>query len=131
MSKIENKFANIFTSAGVKFVREKTFPDLKNGYLRYDFYLPELNTLVEVDSMLHSEVIPKFHKTKHQFTHAQENDRIKNSYALSHGLKLYRLPEWEFDNINTFADVLQDKFLVRERAHNDKIYREYKKRKSM
>ena len=96
MSKIEDKFASIFTSAGIKYVREKTYPNLKNGYLRYDFYLPDLNVLVEVDSMLHFKLTPKFHKSKHDFTHAQQNDRLKNSYALSHKIVLYRIPEWEF-----------------------------------
>ena len=71
MSKIEDKFASIFSSAGIKYVREKSYQDLKNGYLRYDFYLPDLNVLVEVDSILHFKPIPKFHKTKHDFTHAQ------------------------------------------------------------
>ena len=125
MSKIEDKFANIFENAGVKYIREKTYPDLKNGYLRYDFYLPELNVLIEVDSMLHFKPVQKFHKTRHDFTHAQQNDRLKNSYALSHKIKLYRIPEWEFENINTIADILQTKFVVTTRFWNDIIYRKY------
>ena len=70
MSKIEDRFERIFISAGVKYVREKTFPSLKNGILRYDFFLPDLGVLVEVDSMLHFKPISKFHKTKTDFTHA-------------------------------------------------------------
>lgn len=125
MSKIEEKFANIFQTAGIKYVREKTYPNLKNGYLRYDFYLPDLDTLVEIDSMLHFELVPKFHKTKHDFTHAQQNDRLKNSYALSHKIPLYRIPEWEFQNINTAKDIFQKKFLVMSRFWNDIIYRKH------
>lgn len=127
MSKIEDKFERIFISAGVKYIREKTFPDLKNGTLRYDFYLPTLGILVEVDSMLHFKPIPKFHKTKTDFTHAQQNDRLKNSFALSHKIKLYRIPEWEFSNIKTITDILQPKFLVTTKWWNDIIYREYLK----
>ena len=125
MSKVEEKFASIFDAAGVKYVREKTFPDLKNGFLRYDFYLVKLNILVEIDSMLHFKPVPKFHKTKHDFTHAQQNDRLKNSYALSHNIPLYRIPEWEFQNIKTAADILSSKFLVTTRFWNDIIYRKY------
>lgn len=127
MSKIEDRFERIFISAGVKYVREKTFPSLKNGILRYDFFLPDLGVLVEVDSMLHFKPISKFHKTKTDFTHAQQNDRLKNSYALSHNLKLFRVPEWEFSNVNTLADILQEKFHVTNKWHNDIIYREYLK----
>jgi len=106
MSKIEDKFEQIFISVGVNYIREKTFPELKNGTLRYDFYLPTLGILVEVDSMLHFKPIPKFHKTKTDFTHAQQNDRLKNSFALSHKIKLYRVPEWDFPNTNTLSDIL-------------------------
>jgi len=70
MSKIEDKFAQILISSNIRFEREKTFPNLKNGFLRYDFYLPDLNILIEVDSMLHFKRIPKFHPTMHDFTHA-------------------------------------------------------------
>ena len=125
MSKIEDKFERIFISAGVKYIREKTFPELKGGTLRYDFYLPTLGILVEVDSMLHFKPIPKFHKTKTDFTHAQQNDRLKNSFALSHKIKLYRIPEWEFSNIKTITDILQPKFLVTTKWWNDIIWREY------
>lgn len=127
MSKVEDRFAQIFISANIPYVREKTFPELKNGILRYDFYLPTFNILVEIDSMLHFKPIPKFHKSKTDFTHAQQNDRLKNSFALSHNIKLYRIPEWEFQNIKIFADILQQKFLVKDKWHNDRIYREYLK----
>ena len=63
MSKVEDRFAQIFISANISYIREKTFPELKNGILRYDFYLP-------IDSMLHFKPIPKFHKSKTDFTHA-------------------------------------------------------------
>ena len=127
MSKVEDRFAQIFISANIPYIREKTFPELKNGILRYDFYLPTFNILVEIDSMLHFKPIPKFHKSKTDFTHAQQNDRLKNSFALSHNIKLYRIPEWEFQNIKTFADIVQDKFLVTTKWWNDIIYREYLK----
>ena len=130
MSKIEDKFAQIFSSAGVKYIREKTYPQLKNGYLRYDFYLPKLNILVEIDSMLHFQQVVKFHKTKQDFLHAQQNDRLKNSFALSHKIKLYRIPEWEFQNVNTLLDILQNKFLVTSKWHNDIIWREHLKKLS-
>ena len=128
MSKIEDKFEQIFKSAGVKYIREKTFPELKGGILRYDFYLPDLGILIEIDSMLHFKMIPKFHKSKAEFTHAQQNDRLKNSFALSHKIKLYRVPEWDFQNTTTLSDILQSHHLVQSKWHNDIIYREYLKR---
>lgn len=127
MSKIEEKFARLFTSADIAYVREKTFPDLKNGMLRYDFYLPKANVLVEIDSMLHFKMVPKYHKDEHEFKHAQQNDRLKNSYALSHKIQLYRIPEWDFTNIHRAADVFKPQYLVLDKWHNDKVYRKYLK----
>lgn len=127
MSKIEDKIEQIFLLNQIPCIREKTFSDLKYNLLRFDFYLPTLGILVEYDSEIHFMKVPKFHQTNHDFTHAQENDRIKNSYALSHNIPLYRIPYWELKNINTPVDILNPKFIVHSKWHNDQIYREHLK----
>ena len=128
MSKIEDKFAVLLHQYNIPYVREKTYPDLKNGRLRFDFYLPTMNVLLEIDSELHFQEIKKFHKKYNDFLHAQENDRIKNSYALAHQIRLYRIPYWEFGNIHSIADLFSPKFMVTTRWHNDQVYRDYKRR---
>ena len=128
MSKVEDKFAVLLHKHGISYIREKTYSNLKNGKLRFDFYLPDMNILLEIDSELHFQEIKRFHKDQHGFHHAQENDRIKNAYALAHNIRLYRIPYWEFDNIQTISQLFNPKFLVQSRWHNDLIYREYKKR---
>ena len=125
MSKKEDKIEYLLQSAHIKYVREKTFTDLGLGSMRFDFYLPELNYLIEYDSMLHFKQISKFHKTRKSFTHAQENDRRKNSFALARNIPLYRIPEWEFDKIKEAKDLFQDKYRVTTKWWNDIIYREY------
>lgn len=70
MSKTEDKIAAIFTKAHIPYVREKTFSDLKKGQLRFDFYLPTMNVLVEYDSEIHFQRVPKFHRTHNDFSHA-------------------------------------------------------------
>lgn len=42
MSKGENKIVDLLNYSRIKFVREKTFSDLKHGLFRYDFYLPNV-----------------------------------------------------------------------------------------
>ena len=128
MSKCEEKIEYILQKQNMEYVREKTYYDLRYGKLRYDFYLPQQNILIEYDSELHFYQIPKFHKTQQDFKHAQENDRIKNSYALSHSIPLYRIPYWAFKDIHSFNDIIQEKYLVQNRWHNDTTYREYKGR---
>ena len=126
MSKSEDKIFQIFKKENIDCIREKAYSDLQGGRLRYDFFLPKLNILIEYDSEIHFYEVPKFHKKYNDFCHAQQNDRLKNSYALAHKINLYRIPFWEFKNIKTIQDILQPKFLVRSKWHNDQIYREYK-----
>ena len=125
MSKGEQIIKSILENENVRYQQEKIFTDLRNGKMRFDFFLPELGILTEVDGRQHFQWVKKFHRTKQEFNHAKQNDRYKNSFALARGYRLYRIPFWEIDNIHTFSDIIQDKFLVTSAWHNDIIYREY------
>lgn len=126
MSKGEEKIKKILNKARVPYVTEKVFSSLRNGKLRFDFYLPTMGVLIEVDGLQHFQQVKQFHPTKKDFDHAKQNDYYKNSYALAHQISLYRLPFWELDNINSISDILSPRFLVKSKWHNDIIYREYK-----
>lgn len=111
---------SILLKNNIYFEREKTFQDLKNGLYRFDFYLPHMNnkpTLLEVDGEYHFKPI----RGRLQLKHQQENDRRKNSYCLAHNINLYRIPYWEIYNINTIEDMIQPKYLVSSKWHNDKL----------
>lgn len=115
----------------VNFSLEKSYKDLHKGLYRFDFYIENFkgrSILIEYDSTLHFQYAPHFHKSQQNFKAAQERDRIKNSYALSHGILLYRIPYWDINKINTLNDIMQLKYLVQTRWHNDIIYREYLRR---
>lgn len=119
---------NILEKDNISFILEKSFDDLHKGLYRFDFCIenPDGNLiLIEYDSNLHFEWTKHFQKTKQDFLAAQERDRIKNSYALAHKYKLYRIPFWEINNIKTSNDIFQEKFLVTNKWWNDKIYRQY------
>lgn len=128
MSKGEQLIKSILENENVRYQQEKVFTDLRNGKMRFDFFLPELGILLENDGVQHFKQIPKFHRTLQEFNHAKQNDRYKNSFALARGYQLYRIPYWEINNIKTFSDMIQDKFHVTTSWHNDIIYREYLKR---
>lgn len=85
--------------------REKTFQDCTNQGkerackpLRFDFYLPEQNTLIEYDGEPH---FVKRGKYGEGFENRQKNDEIKNQYCKDNNIKLirihYKLPENEFE----------------------------------
>lgn len=125
ISQGEEKIISILKKEKIKMIREKTFQDLKHGNFRFDFYLPERNILIEYDGQQHFQQVPFFQKTRADFQKTQEYDRRKNSYALAKNISLYRIPFWEFDNIFTLSDILQNKFLVKNKWHNDEIWRKY------
>jgi len=76
--------------------REKTFNDctntIKGQYCRlleFDFYIPELNTIIEYDGDQHFRESSKYKGKKFEAT--QRNDKLKNKYCLENGIKLIRI----------------------------------------
>lgn len=122
-SSLEEHIIKILQNEKIKFEREKTYPDLKFGYYRFDFFLPQQNLIIEVDGAQHYKFSKIFHKKRQDFLKAQERDRRKNSYCLSHNISLYRIPYFEVENIKQFKDIIQDKFLVKDKWHCDNVAR--------
>lgn len=68
------------------------------------------------------EMVKKFQKTRKDFLHQLELDRIKNSYALAKGYMLLRIPYWDIDYIKSFNDLFDIKYIVKNKYHNDLLY---------
>ena len=86
-SKGEEKIIQLLKKSGYKFEREKRFKDLRHGLLRFDFYVmggPSKFCIIEVNGMQHYKQVGKFHRSRAEFVAAQERDRRKISYCLSH-----------------------------------------------
>lgn len=115
MSKYEDHIVKILNQSKIKFQREKTFSDLKRGRFRFDFYLPDKNTIIEVDGEQHFKPI----YGRQSFLKGQEHDRQKNSYCLANNIILYRVPYWEIFQIKKSSDIFKDNFKVKSRWHND------------
>lgn len=124
MSSYEEKVAKILNEQKVKYNREQTFKNLKNGLYRFDFYLPEQNILIEVDGQQHLAFSKVFYKSRADFLKARERDRQKNAYALAHKIPLYRIPYYDMDYIKTYEDLFKEEYLVSSIYHNDKIRKE-------
>lgn len=120
MSKYEEQIMKILKINSIPFIREKSFKDLKHGLFRFDFYISNLNgkkTIIEVDGEQHFSSI----YGRAALLKCQEHDRRKNSYCLSNDIIIYRIPYWEIKNIKNFADIIQEKFLVKTKWHNDNL----------
>lgn len=93
----------------IDFEKEKWFPDCRDqNPLPFDFYLPQINTIIEFDGRQH------FDETNH-FTYpletVQKHDAIKNNYCHDHNINLIRIP---YTKMNKIDDILNNKLNLHE-----------------
>lgn len=130
MSKGEDKIVDLLNRDKIRFVREKTFPDLKKGSFRFDFYLPNVQggpVIIEFNGEQHYSYVPKFYKNQSEWRKMQEHDRRKISYCLANDIKIYAIPYWEINKINSAKELFNPKFLARSRWKNDEDYDAWRK----
>lgn len=109
MSKNEEYILNILLKENIKFIREKTFSDLRKGKYRFDFYLPKYNICIEVDGEQHFDKnrIFSYHTNKEKdFQLRIKLDNIKTQYCHNNNIKLLRLPYFEFDNNKNYQILI-------------------------
>ena len=95
----------------ILYEKEKTFKELKQ--LRFDFYLPELNRLIEFDGIQHYQDWPSIWMTnKNNWEHRKERDNLKNIFSINNNIPLVRVPYWKRDDL-TLEDLLGNKYLIK------------------
>ena len=104
----EQEIAQILQNNNISYTKEKTFSDLNR--LRYDFYLPEYNRLIEFDGKQHYEA-NDFFGGQEAFLSQQERDQIKNEYAKQHNVELVRIPYTKRGSI-LLEDLLGTQYLI-------------------
>lgn len=95
------------TANGVSFIREKSFADLKslknsNYFLKFDFFLNDLNILIEFDGEQHFKPQASW-GGEEAFNELVENDRRKDLWVKEKGYTLIRI---RFDEEEKTADIL-------------------------
>ena len=98
-SKGENKIQEILLKLKIPFEREYYFEDLiglKGGVLRFDFWLPEFNILLEYQGEQHYTSF----WGEEMFLKQQQHDSLKREYCKNHNLTLIEIPYWDFEKIN-------------------------------
>ena len=101
-SQLEEKCIEIFNKYNIEYEREKEFKKLigeGNRPLRYDFYLPKKNKLIECNGKQHEEYTPFFYKTFIDFKRQQKHDERKREYAKENNIKLIEIRYYDINNI--------------------------------
>lgn len=110
-SGLELKTEQWLIDNNVDYVKQKTFSDcVDKRPLRFDFYLPEYNTLIEVDGQQHYREsafggISK-EQAKANFNDGKRRDKIKDEYCNNHGYKLVRIPYLQY-NTDKYKETLK------------------------
>lgn len=75
-------------------------------YIRFDFYLPDLNIAIEYDGEQHFMPVSRF-GGEEQFLKTQARDKFKNEYCKNNNINLIRIPYYEKKNIiNIINEIL-------------------------
>ena len=102
MSFGEKRINEYLNNKDIEFVWQKTFPDCRNiNCLRFDFYLPQYNLLIEFDGEQHfREAYYGGHieLAQQNFEQQKHNDAIKTKYCQDKNIKLLRLDYMDLDN---------------------------------
>ncbi|KAK8843693.1 hypothetical protein M9Y10_024756 [Tritrichomonas musculus] len=98
VNELEQRFREYLEEKNIEFITQKSFEDLKsekNYRLRFDFYLPQLNLLVEIDDRGHTSDDEQV-----------DNGKLKDLYCIKHQLKLLRIDETT--PINEYENALTE-----------------------
>jgi ferredoxin-like protein FixX len=108
----ERKIRQILNQLQIKFEEQKSFINCKNKYpLRFDFFLPEQNILIEYDGEHHFKPIYRSSKDTDKtavdrFKYIKHCDKIKNNYALKNKIGLIRIKYSELDFRTKIKNIL-------------------------
>lgn len=102
-SRGENMIKSFLEKRNIEFSRNHRFDDCKRKKkLRFDFYLPEKNMIIEYDGEHH--FIENKYFGKGNLKYISENDEIKNKYCVDNGIQIIRIPYWDYDEIEKILE---------------------------
>lgn len=113
-SKGEQAVINFLKENNIEYLNEYSFKDcrgsLSNRPYPFDFYIPSMNVCIEFDGEQHYKPI-RFggiseEKANEMFNKTKERDNYKTNYCKEHGIKLIRIPYFEYNNINEILSQL-------------------------
>lgn len=91
-SKGERAIARWLDEHGMQYEKQKMFDGCVDLLpLRFDFFVPAINLVIEFDGEQHFAFVKKFHGTVEGFERCKRRDGIKNEYAINHNIRLLRI----------------------------------------
>lgn len=112
-SKGELRIEKYLNESNISFISQKYFDGLVyRGLLKYDFYLSDLNLLIEFDGLQHFEPVNfcnNLQRAIEDFNLVQLRDKLKNEWAKKNNIPLLRISYRDYCNI----EKLVNEFILR------------------
>lgn len=113
----EDKIVKILNKNNIKYIREYSNNTCKftdtNYLARFDFYLPDYNTIIEYNGIQHYIKANSGYNGPERFQKTQEHDQIKIKWCLDNNFNLICIPYTKYDTLN-LEDLLpqSSQFLI-------------------
>ena len=105
MSHGEKSIKKYLDDIGLEYIYQKSFENLlgvKGGKLSYDFYIPDLNILIEYQGEFHDGTARQ--QSCDDYMIQLEHDKRKRQYALNNNYKLIEIWYFDYNNINEILE---------------------------
>ena len=109
-SKGETVIAKYLLEHSIRYATQHSFSDClspKGNPLKFDFYLPDKNIIIEYDGEQHFAPVDfkgrGLEDAKRIFIESKQRDEIKNQYCQKHDIHLIRIP---YNQINQIDEIL-------------------------
>lgn len=91
----------------IEFKREQTFNGcIHKSKLRFDFYVPKLNLIIETHGKQHYEIVEHWHKKDGSFEESQLRDSIKRKFIKDNGFNYLEIDCREFNSQTKIFNML-------------------------
>jgi len=106
-SYMEIKVAALLDELNIKYVMEKTFPDLvsvlfEDQLLPCDFYLPEYKAIVEINGLQHYQKMDD-DKYSYSFDRRILNDKTRELFCIQRGYFMFKL---KYSQFKSYREVI-------------------------
>ena len=105
IARSEQLVANFLEEHNIKYIKEYKLKNSEYSKLRYDFYLPDANIILEINGPYHTKEITNW-GGKEYLEEIIRRDTIKLKEAKAHGINLYYIPYEKNQDANTFLSGL-------------------------
>jgi hypothetical protein len=123
-SKGEMKIRIYLENNNIDYEYQKRYKNCKYKLpLSFDFYLPHYNLCIEYDGVQHykRDTLFEIETDDVNLNKRKLKDNIKNKYCIDNGIKLLRIPYWEYKNIENILYAIMSNDEIKKNLYNHLI----------